>query len=70
MNEMMQLLGWSDRTKFRKRFINPLIEKGILEMTIPDKPQSSNQRYVTTQIGRCHSSWVLTYKRRKSTTGF
>lgn len=55
MNEMMNFLGWSDRTKFRKRFINPLIEKGILEMTIPDKPQSSNQRYVTTQIGR-HSS--------------
>lgn len=49
MNEMMSFLGWSDRTKFRKRFINPLIEKGILEMTIPDKPQSSNQRYVTTQ---------------------
>ena len=50
MQEMMNLLGWSDRTKFRKRFINPLIEKGILEMTIPDKPNSSNQRYITTKM--------------------
>ena len=52
MNEMMNFLGWGDRTKFRKRFINPLIEKKILEMTIPDKPQSSNQRYITTSIGK------------------
>lgn len=48
MNEMVNFLGWKDRAKFRKRFIDPLIEKGIIEMTIPDKPQSSNQRYVAT----------------------
>jgi ATP-dependent DNA helicase RecG len=47
MGEMMNFLGWNDRTKFRKKFINPLLEKGTLEMTIPDKPKSSNQRYIT-----------------------
>ena len=52
MNEMMNFLGWSDRTKFRKKFINPLIEKGIIGMTIPDKPQSSHQRYITMLIGK------------------
>lgn len=50
LGEMMSFLGWSDRTKFRKKFIYPLIANGILMMTIPDKPQSSNQRYVATQV--------------------
>lgn len=52
INDMMELLGWNDRTKFRKRFVYPLIKQGILEMTIPDKPQSSNQRYITTEVGK------------------
>ena len=52
MNEMVNFLGWKDRAKFRKRFIDPLIEQGIIEMTIPDKPQSSNQRYITTIMGK------------------
>ncbi len=47
INEMMELLGWSDRTKFRNRFVSPLIQQKILAMTIPDKPKSSNQRYIT-----------------------
>ena len=48
LNEMMNFLGWKDRTKFRKRFIHPLIEKEILARTVPDKPKSSNQRYIVT----------------------
>ena len=46
LQEMMSLLGWKDRTKFRNKYVNLLIEKGLLEMTIPDKPQSSKQKYV------------------------
>ncbi|MGP8283570.1 MAG: Fic family protein, partial [Desulfomonilaceae bacterium] len=34
-----------DRTKFRRQVLNPLIEAGFIEMTIPDKPQSSKQEY-------------------------
>lgn len=52
MSEMMTFLGWSDRTKFRNKFINPLIERGVIEMTIPDKPKSSSQRYILTVVGR------------------
>lgn len=48
IHEMMNFMGWSDRTKFRKKFIYLLIEKGIIKMTIPEKPKSSNPRYVTT----------------------
>jgi len=35
-----------------KRHIQPLVEQGFLEMTIPDKPRSSKQRYKTTDLGR------------------
>lgn len=43
--EIMDLLGWHDRTKFRNKYITPLIETGILEMTIPEKPNSRLQKY-------------------------
>ena len=47
IQEMMSLLGWKHRTKFRNKYIAPLLEKGLLRMTIPDKPQSRNQKYIT-----------------------
>ena len=45
-------IGFTNRTKFRENYIVPLIKKGYLEMTTPDKPQSSNQRYRLTGKGR------------------
>jgi len=49
---IMCKVGRKDRTKFRTKFIKPLLESGLLEMTIPDKPRSSKQRYRTTDLGR------------------
>ena len=48
---MLEYMGWKDRTKFRRRFISPLLEKGIIERTIPEKPSSSKQRYHVTNHG-------------------
>jgi ATP-dependent DNA helicase RecG len=48
----MGLFGWKDRTKFRERYIKLLIEMGILNMTVPDKPNSSKQKYFITEKGR------------------
>ena len=41
----------SDRTKFRKKYIYPLSEADVIQMTIPDKPNSRNQKYQLTAIG-------------------
>ena len=51
IQELMTLLNWKDRSKFRKKYIATLQETGILEMTIPDKPQSSNQQYFLSEKG-------------------
>ncbi len=51
LKDIMEAFSWSDRTKFRKKYLNPLIGEGLIEMTIPDKPQSSLQRYRLTEKG-------------------
>jgi len=51
MKELLVLCGRADRTKFRNQVIRPLLEAGLLGMTIPEKPRSSRQRYKTTQAG-------------------
>lgn len=33
------------KTYFRVHVLQPLIEKGLLVLTIPDKPKSPNQKY-------------------------
>lgn len=43
---IMEKLGLKSRETFRKNYMTPALEEGLLEMTIPDKPQSRNQRYV------------------------
>jgi len=48
----MESLKWKDRTKFRNKFIHPLLETELIKMTIPDKPQSPNQQYVIAEKGK------------------
>lgn len=43
---IMEKLGIKSRETFRKNYMNPALKLGIVEMTIPDKPHSKNQRYV------------------------
>lgn len=45
LTELMQAVGWKNRTKFRHKFIFPLLEINALQMTIPDKPNSRLQKY-------------------------
>lgn len=43
--EMMELLGLKHRPSFRNNYLLPALELGYVEMTIPDKPNSSKQKY-------------------------
>ena len=52
IGDLMKVLSWTNRTKFRNQVLNPLLEKGFIEMTIPDKPKSSNQKYRLTNRGK------------------
>lgn len=45
-NDIMAGLGLKSKETLRKNYINPAIELGLIRMTIPDKPNSRNQRYV------------------------
>jgi len=51
MIALMDCIGWRNRTKFRQKYIIPLIEQKLLTMTIPDKPNSRLQQYVITSQG-------------------
>ena len=44
--EMMNFLQMKHNPTFRVNYLNPLLEKGILIMTLPDKPNSKYQKYV------------------------
>jgi ATP-dependent DNA helicase RecG len=52
ITELMAVLGRTNRTKFRDQVIKPLIEDEMLEMTVPEKPRSSKQKYRITCKGR------------------
>lgn len=43
--EMVQRLGPEHRTYFRRNYLDPALEKELIERTIPDKPTSSKQKY-------------------------
>ena len=52
ITDLMLVLRRSNRIKFRDQVLNPLIKAGLIEMTIPDKPRSSLQKYRLTAKGR------------------
>lgn len=43
--QIMERLGLSHRPTFRKNYLNPALAQGVIEMTIPDRSNSRNQRY-------------------------
>ena len=45
-NELMARLHIKSKETLRNSYLNPAIENGLVKMTLPDKPNSKNQRYV------------------------
>ncbi len=51
--ELLERLGLKHRPTFSKNYLHPALELGFIEMTVPDKPNSSKQRY------RANKSFVM-----------
>lgn len=45
-NELMNKLNIKSKETLRNTYLNPAIENDLIKMTIPDKPNSKNQKYV------------------------
>ena len=50
--EMQDKLGLSHRENFRSNYLQPALEAGLVEMTIPDKPNSRLQKYRLSSKGQ------------------
>jgi len=49
--EIQKKLALSDRKNYIDKYQNPALKEKLIEMTIPDKPNSRNQKYRLTQRG-------------------
>ena len=45
--EICSHIGYRSPTYFTRKYLNPLLASGQLKMTIPNKPKSRNQKYIT-----------------------
>jgi ATP-dependent DNA helicase RecG len=50
--DLQRSLGLKDDEHFRKAYLSPTIKESLIEMTLPDKPHSSKQKYRLTRKGR------------------
>ncbi len=52
---LMDAVGISHRPTFLYSYLQPALNAGFVEMTIPDKPRSSKQKYRLTDKGK---EWI------------
>ena len=45
--EIMNEIGYKSNKTLKRNYIKPLVESGKLKMTIPEKPTSRNQKYIS-----------------------
>jgi len=50
--QLQEAVGLKHRGHFRRAYLLPALRAGLIEMTVPDKPRSRNQRYRLTSAGR------------------
>ena len=50
--EIRQVMNMTNATKFKRNYIDPLLELRILAMTQPDSPKSPTQKYYLTEMGK------------------
>ena len=45
-NELIERLGLKAKEGFRRNYLHPAMEMKLIQMKIPDKPNSRSQRYL------------------------
>ena len=45
-NDLMKKLNLKSKEGFRRNYLRPALNENLIHMTIPDKPNSKNQRYI------------------------
>jgi len=45
MRQMMDMLGWGSRDKFKSTILDPAMEAGLIRPLYPDKPTHPLQKY-------------------------
>ena len=50
--QIQEALALKHEDHFRNAYLKPALARGVIEMTLPDKPRSSNQRYRLTTLGQ------------------
>ncbi len=51
LSELLGITGYKQRPHFKAQHLEPLLAGCVIRMTVPDKPTSSKQQYVLTDIG-------------------
>lgn len=51
---LQEASGLRDREHFVNQYLNPMVNANLIQLTIPDKPRSSKQRYFLTDAGRAY----------------
>ena len=44
--EIAEHCGYKNTKNFTEKYLRPLLDSGMLKMTLPDKPKSKNQKYI------------------------
>lgn len=53
--EIQKASQLKDRKSFRERYLKPALGDKLVEMTVPDKPNSRLQQYRLTEAGQEHA---------------
>jgi len=57
-SEIQENLSLKHEDYFREKYLLPALDSGLIEMTIPEKPKSSKQKYRLTEKGELHRTSI------------
>ena len=52
ITDLMEQTGEKNKNRFRQNVLRPLVDAGLIELTIPDSPNSPKQKYALTEKGK------------------